>query len=84
MLSIQFYQGVQRGFGTGFGDGGHVPIAVAQQVGSSDPKVVVAATSLNAPKISAAEDVGRLVFSFAVLIGIIYFWYLVMSKVGTF
>lgn len=84
-LSIQFYQGHVLGYGTGFGDGGRVPPAVAQRAGVG-PKAaaVVAATSHNAPQMPLAEDIGRLVFSLVVLAGIGYFWYLVISRIGTF
>lgn len=106
-VSIQFYQGFSRGYGTGFGDGGRVPpefirgaeaenesnlvpsqFALVkkriERVDSTDPAAVVAATSHNAPEISLLEDIARLVFSLAVLTGITYFWYSVMSRVGTF
>ena len=83
MLSIQFYQAHVMGFGSGFGDGGHMPAEIAAKYGN-DVRAAVAATSHNAPEISLTEDLGRLLFSLGVLTGIVYFWYLVMSRIGTF
>ena len=82
-LSIQFYQAYLFGYGSGFGDGGHLPADLAAKYGN-DVRAAVAATSHNAPEISLAEDIGRLLFSLGVLTGITYFWYLVMSRIGTF
>ena len=85
MLGIEFALGVQKGFGTGFGDGGRVPPDIVAAVGVG-PKVadIVAATSHNVPPMSVTEQVGRIVFSFAILIGIILFWYAIVSRIGTF
>ena len=85
MMGIEFAMGVQKGFGTGFGDGGRVPSDIVARVGVG-PKAadVVAATSLNAPPMSVTEQVFRIVFSFAVLLGIVAFWYVIVSRIGIF
>jgi hypothetical protein len=84
-LGIQFYQGYALGYGTGFGDGGRVPPEIVQKAGVGPAAAaVVAAVSHNAPEISMTEDIARLVFSLVVLAGIGYFWYLVISRIGTF
>lgn len=86
MVGIQMAIGVQKGFGTGFGDGGRVPADIVERVGVGDKAAdVVAATSHNGPSdMSIGEQVLRIVFSFAVLLAIIFFWYSIMSRVGTF
>ena len=85
-IGMQFYIGVQRGYGTGFGDGGRVPPDIVAKVGVGEKAAdVVAATSNNnVPPMSVAEDVGRIVISFVILLAIIFFWYSIMSRVGTF
>lgn len=84
-IGIQLAIGFHKGFGTGFGDGGRVPPDIVAKVGVG-PKAadVVAATSHNVAPMSLAEDVGRIVFSFVVLLGIVFFWYSIMSRIGTF
>lgn len=86
MVGIQMAIGVKKGFGTGFGDGGRVPADIVQTVGVGDkPADVVAATSHNAPQdMSIAEQILRITFSFAVLLAIIFFWYSIISRIGTF
>lgn len=85
-IGMQMYIGVQRGYGTGFGDGGRVPpdIVAKVGVGSRAADVVAATSNHNVPEMSVAEDVGRIVLSFGILLAIIFFWYSVMSRVGTF
>lgn len=87
MISLQFYTAYKLGYGSGFGDGFRLPPELAAKYGSgtfASVQAAVAATSHNAPEMSVAEDIGRLLYSLAVLSGIIYFWYFVMSRVGTF
>lgn len=85
-IGMQLYIGFDRGYGTGFGDGGRVPPDIVAKVGVG-PKAadVVAATSdHNVPEMSLAEDIGRIAGSFGVLLAIVFFWYSVMSRMGTF
>lgn len=85
MIGIQMAIGIQKGFGTGFGDGGRVPPDIVAKAGVGPRAAdVVAATSHNAPNLSVGEQTLRIAFSFAVLLLIIMFWYFVMSRIGTF
>ena len=84
-IGMQLAIGFQRGYGTGFGDGGRVPPDIVAKAGVGDKAAaVVAATSHNAPQMSLAEDIGRIVFSFIVLLAIVFFWYSIISRIGTF
>jgi uncharacterized BrkB/YihY/UPF0761 family membrane protein len=85
MIGMQMTIGVKKGFGTGFGDGGRVPPDIVQMVGVGDKAAdVVAATSHNVGDMPIGEQVLRIAFSFAVLLAIIFFWYSIISRVGTF
>lgn len=86
MVGMQMYIGVQKGFGTGFGDGGRVPPDIVAIAGvGSKAADVVAATSHNGPaNMPLSEQVFRIVFSFGVLLGIIFFWYSIISRIGVF
>lgn len=44
MITIQFVQAHQHGYGSGFGDGGRVPPAVVQMYGTDDPQELVQKT----------------------------------------
>ena len=85
MVTLQFVQAGRHGYGSGFGDGGRVPPAVVQQVGGrSDPEFVTAATNRPGSSGGIFGDTWRISLSVAVLLGTIFFWYVVMSRVGTF
>ncbi|MGH9036937.1 MAG: hypothetical protein ACRD0O_14335 [Acidimicrobiia bacterium] len=85
MITLQFVQASQHGYGSGFGDGGRVPPEVVEQVGvGDDVEALVQTTSRPGSGGGAFGDVWRIVFSVAVLLGIIFFWYVVMSRVGSF
>ena len=86
MLTIQLSIGFSKGYGTGFGDGGRVPPEIVERAGVGDKAAdVVAATSHNTPEdMTVWEDAVRLIFSIAVLVGIYYFWYIVISRIGIF
>jgi hypothetical protein len=85
MISFQFWQASEHGYGSGFGDGGHVPSEIVEEadVGSDRDAVV---DELNSPGAEGGVwgETWRLLLSILILIGIIYVWYLVMSGLGTF
>ena len=85
MVSIQFYQGAQVGYGTGLGDGGRVPPAVVRDARTSPNAVAaVAATSPRERPISIGEGVLRVIGSLLLLAGIVAFWSVIISRIGAF
>ena len=85
MLAIQLTIGFHKGYGTGFGDGFRVPpdIVAAAGVGPN-AATVVAATSHNVGDNGWLWDTMLIVTALLTMLGITYFWYLVMSRIGTF
>lgn len=90
--SVQFYQGnFYYGFGGGWHDGGVLPPAVVEKYGTKDP-VEAARRTMNKNTENTVlidgtgfiPDTVRIVVSFGIMFGIIFFWYLVMSRTGTF
>lgn len=85
MLVLELTIGFQKGYGTGFGDGLRVPPDVVAAAGvGSDVAAIVAATSHNVGNNGWLWDTLLIVTSLLAMLGITYFWYLVMSRIGTF
>lgn len=85
MLALELTIGFQKGFGTGFGDGLRVPPDIVDAAGvGSNVSAIVAATSHNVGDNGYLWDTLLIVSSLLAMLGITYFWYLVMSRIGAF
>lgn len=85
MMSIHFYIGTQVGYGTGITDGGRVPTAVVRDARIAPSAVAaVAATSRHQSPIPFGESVLRVIGSLLLLAGIVGFWFVIISRIGTF
>lgn len=84
MLSIQFYQASLHGYGSGFGDGKRMPPELVERVGAgNDVAAVVKATMVPISK-TIIEDTVRLVSSIGILAALYFFWYWLLSRLGSF
>ena len=84
MLSIQFYQAASYGYGSGFGDGKRMPPELVERVGAgNDVGAVVKATMVPISK-TIVEDMVRLVSSILILAALYFFWYWLLSRLGSF
>lgn len=84
MVSIQFYQASVHGYGSGFGDGKRMPPELVERVGAGNDVAAVVKATMVPISGDIVEDVVRLVFSIAVLAGLYFFWYWLLSRLGSF
>lgn len=93
--TIFWIQSAHYGYGSGFGDGRHVPSElVAAAEGEGVPKDITSKVQpgMDVDQIADAtniqhrggvwHDTWRLALSLAVMLAIVYAWYLIISRVG--
>jgi hypothetical protein len=95
-LGTQFLQASNHGFGSGFGDGRQLDPSLQHRQGVSDNPAAVAAVKANDRDafIDATNDFDnggglwhdawRLLLTLGVCITMIFFWYFMMSRTGSF
>ena len=85
MIAIHVTIARNEGYGLGLNDGGRVPPSVVARA-NVGPRAsdVVRATSNNIGPVGGAETLWRLLVSVSVLGGILWFWFLVISRIGIF
>lgn len=83
-IGIQFAQSVRHGYGSGFSNRGHVPDRIAKEASLPQgvDNVTLARESMADPKHGVWNEIWRLVATFAALIAIVFFWYIVISRLG--
>ena len=85
MVSTHFYIGTQVGYATGLSDGGRVPPAVVRDAQiAPNAAAAVAATSSNHRPVSLFEGTLRVIGSLLLLAAIVAFWFVIISRIGTF
>lgn len=79
-------QAIRQGYGTGFSNQSYVPPSVALAAGlkpGATPEQVVKATAHIYPD-RFWPDTWRLTATILIIVGLIVFWYYIMSQLGTF
>ena len=88
IFTVQVVYSVKVGYGTFYHNSGRVPPDFIEKhklpANVTLAEAVKLTSEQNVPEMSAAEDAGRLLLSIALELGLLFFWYRVLSRIGTF